>query len=118
MGTLPNSVGALIESQNTKTGKPVFPDLRPNRIWKTGNMGTLGILRSRLICRYLCHFCKSNSLAAKEVNANLIYLTTEGGSLFEGSSGKEELSCSIPGGVALIRSVFGKEVAFIFGIFQ
>ena len=46
-----------------------------------------------------------------------ILLTTEGGSLFEGSSGKEELSCSIPGGVALIRSVFYKEVAFIFGIF-
>ena len=70
------------------------------------NMGIFGILRSRLICRYLCHFCKSNSLAAKDVNANLIYLTTESGSLFEGSSGKEELSCSIPGGVALIRSVF------------
>ena len=46
------------------------------------------------------------------------FLTTEGGSLFEGSSGKEELSCSIPGGVALIRSVFYTEVAFIFGIFQ
>ena len=45
------------------------------------------------------------------------FLTTEGGSLFEGSSGKEELSCSIPGGVASIRSVCEEEVAFIFGIF-
>ena len=51
-------------------------------------------------------------------NFQNFFLTTEGGSLFEGSSGEEELSCSIPGGVALIRSVFLRTSCLYFWTFS
>ena len=59
---------AEYESQHDYTIFPVFPDLRTNRIRKSGFMGIFGILRSSPIRGYPYHSCRCTGWATIETN--------------------------------------------------